>query len=144
MVDAWTGALTPVGLIHLARVTGRWQAGRGGATGSWAKFGASGADRPDGIYQALLRAALLGKALPPKLLTHVINRIRIDGRVDTARVALIRLALRRRPGTKDPEVYMQRSTSTTLARPTCPARSSPCSKTSNTRYSPAAAANLST
>jgi CRISPR-associated protein Csd1 len=106
MVDVWTATPKPIGVPQLARVTGRWQAGRGEAGGSWAKFGASGSDRPQGIYQALLRSALLGKTLPPKLLTHVIARIRNDGRIDTARVALIRLALRRHHTTTDPEVYM--------------------------------------
>lgn len=97
IVDYWTGEVILVRLLQLARVAGRWQSGRGSAAGTWARFGASGEDRPLDTFQGLLRAALLGRALPPKLLNHVINRIRADGRVDTARVALIRLALRRRP-----------------------------------------------
>jgi len=106
MVDAWGAPAPPLGLTHLARVTGRWQAGRGAATGTWSKFGASGADRPDGIHRTLLGAALLGRRLPPSLLSHLVTRIRADGRVDTARVALIRLALRRHHTTTNPEVYM--------------------------------------
>lgn len=94
----WSGQPSHFPLIRLARVAGRWQPGKGGAPGSWAKLGAKAEDRPQDLYQGLLRAALLRRPLPPKLLTHVINRIRIDGRVDPARVALIRLALRRRPG----------------------------------------------
>ncbi|WBB78156.1 type I-C CRISPR-associated protein Cas8c/Csd1 [Micromonospora sp. WMMD882] len=94
----WSGQPTLVRLIQLVRVAGRWQAGRGGAPGTWIKLGARGEDRPAGLESALLRAAWLRRPLPPKLLTHVVDRIRIDGRVDPARVALIRLALRRRPG----------------------------------------------
>jgi CRISPR-associated protein Csd1 len=98
IVDYWSGEVTAVRLVQLARASGRWQSGRGGSTGTWAKFGASGEDRPPDTFHGLLRAALLKRALPPKLLNHVINRIRIDGRIDTARVALVRLGLRRHPG----------------------------------------------
>ncbi|GAB3810834.1 type I-C CRISPR-associated protein Cas8c/Csd1 [Micromonospora zhanjiangensis] len=97
IVDQWTGEVTRIRLVQLARAAGRWQRGRGGGAGSWAQFGSSGEDRPAGIYNALLRSALLRQPLPPKLLTHVINRIRQDGRLDPARVGLIRLALRRHP-----------------------------------------------
>lgn len=94
----WSGERMHIGLTQLVRAAGRWQPGRGGATGSWVKLGAKGEDRPADLYTALLRAALLRKPVPPKLLTHVINRIRTDGRVDPARAALVRLALVRRPG----------------------------------------------
>jgi CRISPR-associated protein Csd1 len=106
IVDEWTGEVVHCGVGRLAAVSGRWQAGRGNGKGSYARFGSSGEDRPDGVYRALLRSALLSKALPPRLLAHVVHRIRTDGRVDAARVALIRLALRRRPFVIDPEAYM--------------------------------------
>lgn len=97
MVDAWTGEVVHVRISQLARAAGRWQTGRNGAPGTWMKFGASGEDRPQGMFHGLLGAALLQRPLPPKLLNHVINRIRADGRLDPARAGLIRLALRRHP-----------------------------------------------
>jgi len=97
MVD-WSGQPVHIRLSQLVRATGRWQPGRGGAAGSWVQLGAKGEDRPADIFAGLLRTALLRRPLPPKLLTHVLNRIRADGRVDPARAALIRLAMRRRPG----------------------------------------------
>lgn len=95
-IDTWTGETTHVSLVQLARSTGRWKASRTGS-GEWVKFGGSGEDRPAGVFHALLRSALLGRPLPPGLLAHLLHRIRTDGRVDTARTALIRLALRRPP-----------------------------------------------
>lgn len=106
VVDAWTGQVTQVGVQRLAYVSGRWLAGINGAGGSYAKFGASGADRPDDLHRALLRSALLAKPLPPKLLVHTVRRIRTDRRLDTERAALIRLALRRRPNIPDREAYL--------------------------------------
>src|SRR5256886_1163575 len=105
IVDPWSGQVIRIGLHQLVRVTGRWQPGRGGASGSWVKLGGSGEDRPGGAYRGLVRAALLGVPLPPRLSAHVIHRIRADGRIDASRVALLRLALRRRPSTTNPEVY---------------------------------------
>jgi CRISPR-associated protein Csd1 len=102
MIDAWDGVPRYAGRGQMALVSGRWQPDRK----TYAKPGSSGEDRPAGIYQALQRAALLGKPLPPKLLAHVIRRIRADGRLDTERAALIRLALVRRPGIRNPEAYM--------------------------------------
>lgn len=106
IVDAWSEETKQVGVNAMAYVTGRWIPGNGRDKGAYAKFGASGADRPDGVHRALLRAALLGKPLPPKLLAHVVRRVRTDGRLGTERAALIRLALRRRPGLPNPEVYL--------------------------------------
>ncbi|MFV2018209.1 type I-C CRISPR-associated protein Cas8c/Csd1 [Micromonospora sp. LOL_023] len=97
-IAGWDGETTLVKLVQLTRVAGRWQPGRGSGPGSWIKLGARGEDRPGGLYHALWRAAILGAPLPPKLLAHVIDRIRTDGRVDAARVALIRLAVIRRHG----------------------------------------------
>ncbi|HEU5155358.1 MAG TPA: type I-C CRISPR-associated protein Cas8c/Csd1 [Streptosporangiaceae bacterium] len=106
IVDAWSGEPKHVGVNTLAYVSGRWIPGSGRDKGAYAKFGASGADRPDGVHRALLRSALLGKPLPPKLLAHIVRRVRTDGRLGTERAALIRLALRRRPGLPDREVYL--------------------------------------
>jgi CRISPR-associated protein Csd1 len=97
MIDAWTGEVTHVPVSQLVRVSGRFQAGRGGAGGMWVNLGAKGEDRPQDAYCGLLRSALLGRPLPPKLLNHLIHRIRADRRVDTGRAALVRLALRRLP-----------------------------------------------
>jgi CRISPR-associated protein Csd1 len=106
MVDAWSGEEKHVGVNKMAYVSGRWIPGNGRDKGAYAKFGASGADRPDGVHRALLRSALLGKPLQPKLLAHIVRRVRTDGRLGTERAALIRLALRRRPGLPNPEVYL--------------------------------------
>jgi CRISPR-associated protein Csd1 len=97
IVDAWTGEVIQVKVSQLARAAGRFAAGRNGGPGTWTKFGASGEHRPPDLFHRLLGAALLNRPLPPKLLNHVINRIRTDGRLDPARAALIRLALRRHP-----------------------------------------------
>jgi CRISPR-associated protein Csd1 len=102
MTNTWDGVTRYVGRGQMALVSGRWQPDKK----AYAKPGSSGEDRPAGMYQALQRAALLGKPLPPKLLGHVIRRIRADGHLDTERAALIRLALVRRPGTRNPEAYM--------------------------------------
>ena len=98
MIDTWDPGTRYAGLGQLARASGRWLADRK----SYAKPGSSGEDEA-GTYQALMRAALLGKPLPPKLLAHLVRRVRADGRLDTERAALIRLALVRRPGTPHPE-----------------------------------------
>ncbi|MGC4806811.1 type I-C CRISPR-associated protein Cas8c/Csd1 [Micromonospora sp. DT233] len=103
IVDAWTGEVVRVKASQLARAAGRFEAGRNGGPGTWAKFGATGEQRPPDMFHRLLSSALLRRPLPPKLLNHVINRIRIDGRLDAARAALIRLALRRHPNLPLPE-----------------------------------------
>lgn len=112
IVDYWSGTVTGVKVSQLARASGRWQAGRGAEAGTWAKFGASGEDRPQDVFRGLLNAALLGRPLPPRLLAHTVNRIRIDGRIDTARVALIRLALRRYPSDYLSDEHRERLTPT--------------------------------
>ncbi|MEV6814794.1 type I-C CRISPR-associated protein Cas8c/Csd1 [Micromonospora sp. NPDC051296] len=103
VVDAWTGEVGEVKVSQLARAAGRFEAGRNGGPGTWTKFGASGEHRPPDLFHRLLGAALLKRPLPPKLLNHVINRIRIDGRLDAARAALIRLILRRHPSLPEHE-----------------------------------------
>jgi CRISPR-associated protein Csd1 len=105
VADAWTGEPGHIGVRRLATVTGRWLANKD-SSGMYARFGAPGADRPEGVYHALLATALLAKPLPPKLLAHLVGRVRTDSRVDSDRAALIRLALRRRPGIPHPEAYM--------------------------------------
>ncbi|WJK36295.1 type I-C CRISPR-associated protein Cas8c/Csd1 [Solwaraspora sp. WMMA2065] len=109
-IAGWDGKPTLVKLVQLTRVAGRWQPGRGSGPGSWTKLGARGEDRPGGLYHALWRSAVFGAPLPPKILAHVIDRIRTDGRVDAARVALIRLAVLRRPGL--PPYHAERLTPT--------------------------------
>jgi CRISPR-associated protein Csd1 len=106
IVDAWTGEVRCVAMRRLTTTTGRWVRGRGEQPGHYAKLGAPGADRPGGVHRALLSTAVLAKPLPAKLLAHMVHRVRADGRLDTERAALIRLALRRRPGIPNPEAFM--------------------------------------
>ncbi|OAA19957.1 CRISPR-associated protein, Csd1 family [Frankia sp. EI5c] len=94
-------------LVRLELATGRWEpkAGENGR-GAYARFGAPGAGRPDGVQRQLLRAAISGGDLSPALFGHLLNRIRSDGHVDDPRAALLRLALvrraRRRPENERP------------------------------------------
>ncbi|MCP2166771.1 type I-C CRISPR-associated protein Cas8c/Csd1 [Goodfellowiella coeruleoviolacea] len=81
----------------LVRVTGRWLR----AERRYAFIGAKGADRPDRIQRDLLQAAIRGRPLPTSVLPHLLHRVRTDGRLDTARAALIRLALVRSPLTTE-------------------------------------------
>ncbi|WNV84906.1 type I-C CRISPR-associated protein Cas8c/Csd1 [Umezawaea sp. Da 62-37] len=81
----------------LVKVTGRWLK----REKRYAFLGAKGADRPDGVHRDLLRAAMRNTPLPPSLLAHLVNRVRTDGRLDTPRAALIRLALLRNPATTE-------------------------------------------
>jgi len=101
IVDAWSAGVVRVKVSQMVRAAGRFEPGRNGKPGTWVKFGARGEDRPPDLFHGLIAAALLKRLLPPKLLNHVINRIRTDGRLDTARAALIRLALRRHPYLSD-------------------------------------------
>lgn len=106
IVDIWTGQERHLGVTQLARSAGRWMHGRGAAPGSYAKLGARGEDRPHGLYRGLLGAALLKRPLPHRLLAHVVRRIRTDGRVDTPRAALLRLAMIRRAAIPNREAFM--------------------------------------
>jgi CRISPR-associated protein Csd1 len=57
---------------------------------------------PKGLENELLRAALTRGPMPARLLPHLLQRIRADGRVDHPRTALLRLALH--PNRKDHQV----------------------------------------
>lgn len=102
----WDGQPAPpaltVGLHQLVRCCGRWDRQQH----SYVELGGHGEDRPDGLYAALLRAALFGTRIAPAVFDHLVHRIGLDGHLDASRAALIRLALRRHPTTSDPEVYM--------------------------------------
>ncbi|WP_240506948.1 type I-C CRISPR-associated protein Cas8c/Csd1 [Thermoactinospora rubra] len=95
IADMWTGEPRLFGPGRLVYAAGRWIRGKERRAGAYAKLGAPGADRPDGLYWGLMRSALLGSPLPPKLMAHLVHRISTDGRVDAERAALLRLALRR-------------------------------------------------
>ncbi|ABD12700.1 hypothetical protein ThrDRAFT_03247 [Frankia casuarinae] len=87
-----------VPLTRLVLATGRWieQGGGDRSSGEYARFDDRSAQRPDGVRRDLLRIALKNLPVPPALFGHLLTRIRTDGHVDDARVALLRLALVRR------------------------------------------------
>ena len=97
IVPRWRDEPRHHGLLQLARCTGRWMRRERG----YARFGAKGADRPDSVHRDLLRAAIKATPLPPSSLAHLVHRIRTDGRLDSPRAALLRLALTRLPHTGD-------------------------------------------
>ncbi|WP_112276821.1 type I-C CRISPR-associated protein Cas8c/Csd1 [Lentzea terrae] len=78
-------------LQRLVRVTGRWQR----AERRYAFLGAKGSAHPHAAQRDLLNAALRNTSPPPSLLTHLLHRVRTDGRLDTPRAALLRLMLLR-------------------------------------------------
>jgi CRISPR-associated protein Csd1 len=80
-------------LFRLVLASGRWLS----ATNRYAEMGRKGADRPPTAQRDLMRAAMRGVPVPPSLLTHVVHRVRSDGRLDDPRAALIRLCLIRFP-----------------------------------------------
>ncbi|WAL63770.1 type I-C CRISPR-associated protein Cas8c/Csd1 [Amycolatopsis cynarae] len=84
-------------LQRFVLVTGRWLR----REKRYAPIGAKGADRPDNVQRDLLRAAMRGTPLPPSLLAHLVHRVQTDGRLDTPRASLIRLALMRSPLMKE-------------------------------------------
>ncbi|HEY0636016.1 MAG TPA: type I-C CRISPR-associated protein Cas8c/Csd1 [Pseudonocardiaceae bacterium] len=98
MVRLWPTEPEFVRLTQLIHCTGRWLRREKG----YARFTAKGADRPESVHRDLLRAAMRGTPLPPALLAHIVNRVRTDGRLDTARAALLRLALIRLPHPGEP------------------------------------------
>ncbi|MCX2949001.1 type I-C CRISPR-associated protein Cas8c/Csd1 [Lentzea sp. NEAU-D7] len=78
-------------LQRLVRVTGRWKR----TERRYAFLGVKGSAHPHEAQHDLLNAALRKTSLPPSLLTHLLNRVRTDGRLDTPRAALLRLMLLR-------------------------------------------------
>jgi len=93
MADLATGQVRHFGVGYLALVMGRYKSGRAQGDGSYADFGDKGDQRPGDAYEALVRAATRADPLPVSLLGHVVRRVRMDHRLDTARAALIRLGL---------------------------------------------------
>ncbi|QLY33943.1 type I-C CRISPR-associated protein Cas8c/Csd1 [Nocardia huaxiensis] len=88
---------------RFAACLGRWD----GATKQYRPFGAKNADRPEQALLQLLRVAVLNEPVPVAIQTHLIHRIRNDGRVDDCRASLIRLALTRSPARpKDTSIPM--------------------------------------
>ena len=96
IANRWGGPRRHHGLFQLLSCTGRWRHTEP-TQGGYMKIGAKGADRPVTAHRDLLRAAIRGTRIPPPLLTHVIRRVRADGRLDDPRAALIRLGLIRSP-----------------------------------------------
>jgi CRISPR-associated protein Csd1 len=82
---------------RLVWATGRWHT----TTGQYMPFGAKASHRPAGAYRDLIRAAIRGTPLPPDLLTHLVNRVRTDARLDDIRAALLRAALVRSPSVRE-------------------------------------------
>lgn len=82
ITDPWDDGLQLVPLWRMAVSTGRW-----GADGYQSKL------MPHGCKRDLVLAALNGTRPPAHLLPHLLHRIRADGRIDTPRVALLRLIL---------------------------------------------------
>ncbi|GGK49214.1 type I-C CRISPR-associated protein Cas8c/Csd1 [Nocardia camponoti] len=76
-----------------ARVLGRWD----NSTNRYAEFGVKNADRFDKALIELTQAALMGSPISIGMRTHLLHRIRNDGRVDDVRASLIKLALNRSP-----------------------------------------------
>jgi CRISPR-associated protein Csd1 len=95
VTDPWTGQRRFFSVYRLLLALGRWQAGRGARPGSYAPLGASSARRPVWAQRELLQAALNGTPLSSSMLSHLLLRIRTDGRFDLPRQALIRLCLTR-------------------------------------------------
>lgn len=93
----------PHGLWNLVLATGRWEASRGRDGGRYADIGSKSGRRPEHLQRDLLTRALRGIPLPPSVLHHVLHRIASDGHIDTARAALLRLALCH-PRDKEPRV----------------------------------------
>ncbi|WP_411140939.1 type I-C CRISPR-associated protein Cas8c/Csd1 [Streptomyces sp. x-80] len=88
--DGWTGQTKYVPLWLLALSCGRW-AGERYAPDS----------APQGLESELLRSALRREPLPARTLPLVLQRIHADQRIDTARIALLRLILNRSADPRD-------------------------------------------
>ncbi|APU14814.1 CRISPR-associated protein Cas8c/Csd1, subtype I-C/DVULG [Actinoalloteichus sp. GBA129-24] len=97
MVSEWEDEPQRHGLAILLMATGRWEGSR------YADHSSRSARRPEHIQRDLLARALRGVALPPSVPHHVLRRIGADGHIDSARAALLRLALCD-PKKKEPSV----------------------------------------
>ncbi|MER6175442.1 type I-C CRISPR-associated protein Cas8c/Csd1 [Streptosporangium sp. NPDC001681] len=95
ITNPWTDQRHSPSLHRLALALGRWYPGKNGNHGSYAKFGAKGAQRPVWIQRGLLHSALNGTPLSSAMLAHLLLRIRTDGGFDLTRQALLRLCLTR-------------------------------------------------
>ncbi|MEV1249055.1 type I-C CRISPR-associated protein Cas8c/Csd1 [Nonomuraea sp. NPDC049750] len=95
ITDPWTSQRRFPSLFRLAIALGRWYPGKNGARGSYALFGAKGAQRPVWIQRELLHSALNGTRLSSAMLAHLLQRVRTDGGFDLTRQALLRLCLTR-------------------------------------------------
>ncbi|MFR9722485.1 type I-C CRISPR-associated protein Cas8c/Csd1 [Streptomyces sp. MS19] len=82
--DGWTGSTRYLPLWLMALATGRH------SKDQYVKNSA-----PQGMERDLFLSAVRRTPLPARLLPHLLQRIRADNHVDTARVALLRLALSR-------------------------------------------------
>jgi CRISPR-associated protein Csd1 len=95
ITDTCTGQRRFPSQFRLSLALGRCQPGKNGARGSYASFGAKGAQRPVWIQRELLHSALNGTRLSSAMLAHLLLRVRTDGGFDLTRQALIRLCLTR-------------------------------------------------
>ncbi|MFJ5266767.1 type I-C CRISPR-associated protein Cas8c/Csd1 [Streptomyces sp. NPDC088387] len=91
--DGWEHKYRHLPLWHLVLAAGRWD----GKAGRYVARSA-----PKGLENELLHSALTRGPLPARLLPHLLQRIRADGRVDHPRIALLRLTLH--PNRKDHQV----------------------------------------
>ncbi|MCX2968995.1 MULTISPECIES: type I-C CRISPR-associated protein Cas8c/Csd1 [Streptomyces] len=82
--DGWEGRVRWVPVWLMALSCGRWNGDR------YAKDSA-----PRDLEHALLRSALGGSPVPARVLPTLLQRIQADQRIDTPRVALLRLVLNR-------------------------------------------------
>jgi CRISPR-associated protein Csd1 len=99
VTDLWKDGHHVVPLWLLAACTGRWGT-ENGQERYLRKF------MPDGCERDLLLAALKGIRPPAHLLSHLLQRIRADRRVDLPRAALLRLLLIRSADAPKERNYM--------------------------------------
>ncbi|CCH29338.1 type I-C CRISPR-associated protein Cas8c/Csd1 [Actinosynnema sp. NPDC047251] len=91
VINPWTGQLEHVSLYRLLLALGRWDT----RTNSYLPLGDPGARRPISAQRDLLTAALRTTPLPVTIATHLVQRLRADRRLDTPRLALLRLVTTR-------------------------------------------------
>src|SRR5699024_2182684 len=93
MVSPWDTDAVATGLWNLVLATGRWDRQQR----RYPHLSATVGGRPNHVQRDLLSSCLHAHRLPPAVLHHVLHRIATDSHLDTARAALLRLALRRHP-----------------------------------------------